>query len=44
MRLEIFDFIDDTIDLIEEYEEVIKEGGHKKQTYFEEMFYITTMY
>ncbi len=27
MRLEIFDFIDSTMDLIGEYEEVIKEGG-----------------
>ncbi len=38
MRLEIFDFIDDTIDLIEEYEEVIKEGGTRNRHIFEEMF------
>lgn len=38
MRLEIFDFIDDTIDLIEEYEEVIKEGAQEIDIFFEEMF------
>lgn len=38
MRLEIFDFIDDTMDLIEEYEEVIKEGAQEIDIFFEEMF------
>ncbi len=35
MRLEIFDFIDSTMDLIGEYEEVIKEGGeHELEDFF----------
>lgn len=38
MRLDIFDFIDNTMDLIGEYEEVIKEGEHELEDFFEEMF------
>lgn len=38
MRLEIFDFIDSTMDLIGEYEEVIKEGEHELEDFFEELF------
>ena len=38
MRLEIFDFIDNTMDLIGEYEEVIKEGERELGDFFEELF------
>lgn len=38
MRLEIFDFIDDTMDLIEESKGVIKEGAYEINEFFEDMF------
>ena len=39
MRLEIFDFIDDTMDLIEEYEEVLKKSSQELEDFFEESFF-----
>lgn len=38
MRLEIFDFIDDTMVLIEGYENVLREGTEELEDFFEEMF------
>lgn len=39
MRLEIFDFIDDTMNLIEGYEEVLKQSSQELEDFFEELFF-----
>lgn len=38
MRLEIFDFIDDTIQLVESYKDILHEGTRELEDFFEDMF------
>ena len=38
MRLEIFDFIDDTIQLVESHKDILHEGTRELEDFFEDMF------